>query len=779
MKHGDTQLGTPQVPYKNTKANIEALIGIPEGAIAYATDTNELGSYDGAAWQWHLANPVEYIEFDTNPLDVPKQTGILSWNITDGTLDLQQDGATQQMGQELYIKCANKTGVLIAEGKAVYISGSQGNRPTIALAKADSESTSHAVGITTMDVLNNQEGFVTIFGYVRQINTTGGAEAWAEGDKLYLSATVAGALTNINPLNGYHNTRLAVVTNVHANQGSILINVQNHIDHTLAEHIYMPAVSNPTLQTLKDHFNTNGSAGVADGTQTYVTIGSTALKISIVAGEGYIRTSNDQQAPLVFCKWNASPDIYTFSAPAAGQEIAIFFGVSYNAGNPIAIYSATFSDFNGYDKFWLGRASYDGTTVEILNTYAHAEDLANNTRTWMRRLFPFQREQSPEGTGGLELSVSLLALAMSAGAVWHGYNRYLMSAIASGTAFRTYYKRAGGGFNMTSGVTNFPNTQYDDGSGTLATMTANRYGTLWVYLDVATNTLDVLYGAVNATSVALAQADTAPTVPAHLTYHGKLISRIIFQKSGATATLIESAWSNVFSASAVGDHALLSNLQGGTAGEYYHLTNERYTYPPIAETNVNNIFRCDSPGGDSSFVGTIATLPGGATLTYNITSGNEGAMVPNSTSHLAKMRLYNTTRGTSALISNCVTGTNTITLTANVPAGWVVGDTITIASQTVSGGALSWVDLEITSGPTNKTSVFMKLQCTSSTVGDTLRTHPFSASFSTSKYDTCAVLVSGQTTQVFALVNVITNIFSISWSGTPTNVNIREAGYLQ
>jgi hypothetical protein len=35
-----------------TKAAVEATTGLSEGSIGYATDTNELGSYDGSAWTW-------------------------------------------------------------------------------------------------------------------------------------------------------------------------------------------------------------------------------------------------------------------------------------------------------------------------------------------------------------------------------------------------------------------------------------------------------------------------------------------------------------------------------------------------------------------------------------------------------------------------------------------------------------------------------------------------------------------------------------------------------
>ena len=83
------------------------------------------------------------------------------------------------------------------------------------------------------------------------------------------------------------------------------------------------------------------------------------------------------------------------------------------------------------------------------------------------------------------------------------------------------------------------------------------------------------------------------------------------------------------------------------------------------------------------FVSVIATLPGGAVLTYGaIGDGAENTIKPASANHLAKLRLYNSTRGTYGLIDSVDTGTNTITLTAAVPGDWVVADTITGRSAT-------------------------------------------------------------------------------------------------
>jgi hypothetical protein len=131
------------------------------------------------------------LQFDL-AANVTVAEGELAWNATDGTLDLgMPDNVTQQIGQELFIKVHNKSGATITNGSPVYFDGRQGNRPKIWLAKADSETTCCVEGITTNDIEDKHEGFITTFGYVRQIKTNyigcgiwGGT--WEEGDKLYV-----------------------------------------------------------------------------------------------------------------------------------------------------------------------------------------------------------------------------------------------------------------------------------------------------------------------------------------------------------------------------------------------------------------------------------------------------------------------------------------------------------------------------------------------------------------------------------------------------------------
>lgn len=177
---------------------------------------------------------MEGLQFDITPSTSNVAEGLLRWNNTDGTLDLGMglNGiVTQQVGQELFIKVVNKTGVTITEGSAVYFNGRQGTRPTIALAKSDSDTTSYVAGVVTENIIDNAEGFITTFGYVRKIKTD--YATWAENDTLWVSKTTAGALTNVEPTAPNHADIVGSVGVVHATQGSILVKIERH--KTLSE----------------------------------------------------------------------------------------------------------------------------------------------------------------------------------------------------------------------------------------------------------------------------------------------------------------------------------------------------------------------------------------------------------------------------------------------------------------------------------------------------------------------------------------------------------------
>lgn len=202
---------------------------------------------------------------------------------------------------------------------------------------------------------------------------------------------------------------------------------------------------------------------------------------------------------------------------------------------------------------------------------------------------------------------------------------------------------------------------------------------------------------------------------------------------------------------------------------------------PAAEIQTNDIYRVDTPGGVSLWTGTISGTPSGASVTVSApTSGVEGALVPTSTSQLGKMRLYNLTRGNYALISNYNTGTNAFTLTANAPSNWANGDSLTIVSQTVSGGGANWVDIEIVSGPTNKSYMFIGLHISSATAGNVTWLHPLET-YNISKTIQLDQQVANAliTSRIMWLLKITNNVFSLMWDGTPSKIIVREAGYLE
>lgn len=199
----------------------------------------------------------------------------------------------------------------------------------------------------------------------------------------------------------------------------------------------------------------------------------------------------------------------------------------------------------------------------------------------------------------------------------------------------------------------------------------------------------------------------------------------------------------------------------------------------VPYTSANDIFRCDNPGGVSLWTGTISGAPSGATVTVSApTSGTEAVLVPTSTSQLAKMRVYNLTRGDYGLISNYNTGTNQITLTASAPGSWANGDSLTIVSPTVSGGGFNWFDLEFTDANLLARSAMSMFGVHNvNPAGSAAVWHP-TETFGTGK-------IIANNAQVASVSNWVAipgikmngNLISMAWGGSPSFVFLRVAGY--
>ena len=154
--------------------------------------------------------------------------GLFSWNVDEETVDLVLNGAVVQLGHDTYINVRNVTGTLIPAGTPVYASGTIGGsgRVTIAPMIADASIEPRMyIGITVEDVANGADGKVADFGKIRQINTL----AYNEGDVLWISATTAGGLTNVQPEAPNLKIPTALVIRS-ANNGVLMVRVEPGTD---------------------------------------------------------------------------------------------------------------------------------------------------------------------------------------------------------------------------------------------------------------------------------------------------------------------------------------------------------------------------------------------------------------------------------------------------------------------------------------------------------------------------------------------------------------------
>lgn len=169
--------------------------------------------------------PINTLKFDLNHTheEFP-EVGQLCWSQEDETLNLQHpNGVTQQIGQESYAYVRNKTGSTITNGTAVRFAGAEQNgtaRLLVEPFQANNEFPSlYGLGIATEDIADSADGRITVWGKVRDVNTS----AFNVGDILYVNPTVAGGLTNVKPTAPDNVVPMAAVLRVDSVEGEIFV----------------------------------------------------------------------------------------------------------------------------------------------------------------------------------------------------------------------------------------------------------------------------------------------------------------------------------------------------------------------------------------------------------------------------------------------------------------------------------------------------------------------------------------------------------------------------
>ena len=229
---GGLTVGNPHTQYVLTSTN-SALSSVVS---SLQTSTINLSAYitaNEAAWAsgGGSASSFSSILFVTG-ITPSLELGEIAWNDDYSTIDIQTStDTTLQVGQEQVIKVRNETGDTLYNGDVVYVSGVHGTgaaKLQVAKASANTNCTiQNIVGICTQDISHNSDGFITTFGYVRNVNTS----AFSIGDVVYLANT-AGEYTNTQEAKPSHSIRLGTVARSHATDGVIFVKIDPGYDTT-------------------------------------------------------------------------------------------------------------------------------------------------------------------------------------------------------------------------------------------------------------------------------------------------------------------------------------------------------------------------------------------------------------------------------------------------------------------------------------------------------------------------------------------------------------------
>jgi len=168
----------------------------------------------------------DFIQFDT-AATVTNATGKLYYNAEDQfqTLSFQMNGnQVQHIGEELYYRVKLSSGA--TKGQVLMFTGTLGASGGLTAAPATGlqpEQASYILGVAAETGSTNDWVFVTTFGEVKSINTTGGAESWAQGDVLYYNPSVTGGLTKTKPAVPNAICLVAAVVHVGSSNGVLFV----------------------------------------------------------------------------------------------------------------------------------------------------------------------------------------------------------------------------------------------------------------------------------------------------------------------------------------------------------------------------------------------------------------------------------------------------------------------------------------------------------------------------------------------------------------------------
>jgi len=281
----------------------------------------------------------DFIQFDAAVSPLPTDaTGKLYYDNNNQfqTLAFQMNGSVvHKVGEELFYRVKCSSGV--TKGQVVMLTGTVGASGGLTVAPATGLTPLQAtelLGVAAETGAMNDWIFVTTFGEVKNINTTGGAEAWVQGQELYYNPLVTGGLTKTKP--NAPNAIALIASVVHVGSSNGIIFVRPTFGSVLGG-----TDGNVQFGTLS-----NGDVVVYDGTdQRWENVAQSSLTAGAVANSVTFNSSGGA-APNTSFNGSAARtiDYSTVGAPKAdgtGATGTWSISISGNAGTATNATNAT------------------------------------------------------------------------------------------------------------------------------------------------------------------------------------------------------------------------------------------------------------------------------------------------------------------------------------------------------------------------------------------------------------------------------------------------------
>jgi hypothetical protein len=171
---------------------------------------------------------LESLSFNLSP-GATVGIGKLVWDSTNKTLDLGigSGSVNALLGVDSHVLGRNTSASSITRGQVVLVNGASAGNLTLALAQGNTDpNTTNTIGLAAENIPHtgpSTSGMVITSGLLRNLNTS----TFAAGDLLFISATTAGALTNVRPAAPNHAVRVGYVVNAHPSNGIIYVAINN------------------------------------------------------------------------------------------------------------------------------------------------------------------------------------------------------------------------------------------------------------------------------------------------------------------------------------------------------------------------------------------------------------------------------------------------------------------------------------------------------------------------------------------------------------------------